>query len=131
MAYLYDTNIIIYYLQQQFPVATEIFIDSLIQKQSPVISVITEIELLCWNGSLENDIEVLKSFIGETIVIPLEQDVKLRTIEIRKKYKLKMPDSIIAASALVHDLTLLTRNLNDFKLIPELKIINPWEPPTI
>lgn len=131
MAYLYDTNIIIYYLQQQFPVATEIFIDSLIQKQSPVISVITEIELLCWNGSLENDIEVLKSFIGETIVIPLEQDVKLRTIEIRKKYKLKMPDAIIAASALVHDLTLLTRNLNDFKLIPELKIINPWEPPTI
>ena len=131
MAYLYDTNIIIYYLQQQFPVATEIFIDSLIQKQSPVISVITEIELLCWNGSLENDIEVLKSFIGETIVIPLEQDVKLRTIEIRKKYKLKMPDAIIAASALVHDLTFLTRNLNDFKLIPELKIINPWEPPTI
>lgn len=131
MAYLYDTNIIIYYLQQQFPVATEIFIDSLIQNQSPVISVITEIELLCWNGSLENDIEVLKCFIGETIVIPLEQDVKLRTIEIRKKYKLKMPDAIIAASALVHDLTLLTRNLNDFKLIPELKIINPWEPPTI
>jgi hypothetical protein len=37
--------------------------------------------------------------------------------------------SIIAASAIIHDLTLLTRNLNDFSKIPQLHIINPWEPP--
>jgi predicted nucleic acid-binding protein len=42
---------------------------------------------------------------------------------------LKMPNAIIAASALVHGLTLLTRNFSDFKKIPQLNIINPWEPP--
>jgi predicted nucleic acid-binding protein len=40
-----------------------------------------------------------------------------------------MPDAIIAASALIHNLTLLTRNDSDFKKIPNINIINPWEPP--
>jgi toxin FitB len=40
-----------------------------------------------------------------------------------------MPYAIIAATALIHNLTLLTRNLSDFKKIPQFNIINPWEPP--
>jgi hypothetical protein len=47
MKYLWDTNIAIYYLQQQFPPQAEQFIDQLLLKSRPVISAITEIELLC------------------------------------------------------------------------------------
>lgn len=46
--YLWDTNTAIYYLQQQFPPGAEKFIDDLLMDEQPVISAITEIELLCW-----------------------------------------------------------------------------------
>jgi predicted nucleic acid-binding protein len=68
MKYLWDSNIAIYYLQQQFP----------------------------------------------------------KTAEIRKKYNIKLPDAIIAATAIVYGLKLVTRNEKDFAQIKGLNIINPF-----
>jgi predicted nucleic acid-binding protein len=60
-------------------------------------------------------------------VIELEQPIKLKTADIRKAHRIKLPDAIIAATAIVYDLTLLSRNLSDFGGIADLKIINPWD----
>lgn len=125
--YLWDTNTVIYYLQQLFPPGAEKFIDSILKDEQPVISAITEIELLCWKSATEKDMELLNSFIHDTMVIELEQSIKLKTVELRKAHKIKLPDAIIAATALVYDFTLLSRNLSDFNSIDNLKIINPWE----
>jgi predicted nucleic acid-binding protein len=51
----------------------------------------------------------------------------MKTAEIRKAHKVKLPDAIIAATAVEFDLTLLTRNTNDFKNIEALKLANPFE----
>jgi predicted nucleic acid-binding protein len=125
--HLWDTNIAIYYLQQQFPVGAEKFMDALVKEGQPVISAITEIELLCWKTADEKDLEVLHNFISDAMVIELEQPVKLKTAELRKAYRIKLPDAIIAATALIYDLTLLSRNLSDFGGIEVLKVINPWD----
>lgn len=125
--YLWDTNTAIYYLQQLFPPGAENFIDNLLKDEQPIISAITEIELLCWKTATEKDLEVLHNFINDTFVIELEQPVKLKTADIRKAHRIKLPDAIIAATALVYDLTLLSRNLSDFSNINRLKIINPWD----
>ena len=117
----------IYYLQQQFSPAAEKFIDQLLLETQPVISAITEIELLCWRTATEKDIEVLHGFINDTLVIELERPIKLKTADIRKKLRIKLPDAIIAATALIYDLTLVTRNVDDFKNIDGLKIVNPYE----
>jgi len=122
--YLWDTNIVIYYLQQQFPPSAERFIDVLLKDGIPIISAITEIELLCWKTSTEKDIELLRSFINDAIIIELEQPIKYRTADIRKQYKIKLPDAIIAATTLVYDFTLITRNISDFKNIEGLKIVD-------
>jgi hypothetical protein len=124
--YLWDTNTAIYYLQQLFPMSAEKFIDDLLNDEQPVISAITEIELLCWKAATDKDLEVLHNFIYDALVIELEQLIKLKTAEIRKAHRIKLPDAIIAATALVYDLTLLSRNLSDFSTISGLKIINPW-----
>jgi predicted nucleic acid-binding protein len=50
----------------------------------------------------------------------------LKTVEIRKIYKIKLPDAIIAAIALVYNLILVTRNTNDFKNIGGLQLENPF-----
>ena len=128
--YIWDTNTAIYFLQQQFPLRAEKFMDDLLREGLPCISVITEIELLCWKTATEKDLEVLQSFISDALVIELERPVKLKTAEIRKQHRIKLPDAIIAATAIVFGLTLITRNIKDFEKIPELTIINPWEPPT-
>jgi predicted nucleic acid-binding protein len=126
MNYLWDTNIAIYYLQRQFSLLAEQFIDELLVKERPTISVISEIELLCWKTAIEKDLNVLRNFIHDAIVIELEQAIKEKTAEIRKMHKIKLPDAIIAATALVYKLTLITRNVNDFKKIDGLKIIDPY-----
>lgn len=125
--YLWDTNTAIYYLQQQFSHSAEQFIDSTLSNSSLAISAITEIELLCWKTAIEKDLEVLQNFINDSLVFELEKDIKLKTAEIRKAHKIKLPDAVIAATALVHDLILLTRNVSDFKNIDGLNLINPHE----
>ena len=125
--YLWDTNTAIYYLQQQFPPGAEKFIDDLLKDEQPVISAITEIELLCWKTATDKDLEVMHNFITDALVIELEQPIKLKTADIRKVHRIKLPDAIIAATAIVYDLTLISRNVVDFSNINGLKIINPWE----
>lgn len=125
--YLWDTNIAIYYLQQQFPPEAEKFMDLILKESQPCISAITEIELLCWKTATKNDVVVLNSFINDATVIELEQPIKLQTADIRKHYNIKLPDSIIAATALVYKLSLVTRNTKDFVSIPGLLLVNPWD----
>ncbi len=98
-----------------------------LEHSPPTISAITEIELLCWKTNNEKDLEILHKFINEAIVFELETAIKLKTAEIRKTHKIKLPDAIIAATALVHDLTLITRNTKDFITIDRLQVVNPFE----
>ena len=57
----------------------------------------------------------------------MDNNVVNQTISLRKSRKIKLGDAIIAATALVYSLTLVTRNVDDFKKIVSLKILNPWE----
>ena len=125
--YLWDSNTAIYYLQKLFPSNAELFIDNLLTTEIPVFSTISEIELLCWKTATPNDLQLLQNFIADSLVIELEPSIKLKTVELRKKYKIKLPDAIIAATALIYDLTLITRNISDFENIVDLKLINPWK----
>ncbi len=124
--HLWDTNTAIYYLQQQFPPNAEKFVDELLKDEQPVISAITEIELLCWKTATEKDLQVLQSFISDALVIELEQPIKLKTADIRKAHKIKLPDAIIAATAIIYGLTLISRNIVDFKGIQGLTVIDPF-----
>jgi predicted nucleic acid-binding protein len=124
--YLWDTNTAIYYLQKLFPPSAEQFMDSILQDYQPSISAITEIELLCWKAANEEDLAVLTNFIEDSVIFELEKDIKLKTVDLRKNYKIKLPDAIIAATAIEHNLTLLTRNISDFTGIKNLALLNPW-----
>jgi predicted nucleic acid-binding protein len=121
--YLIDTNTAIDYLNNKLPA----FSSNLIDEQEILISVITRMELLAWPNATREQITLLEDFVNSSFVLNLEEDVILKGIEIRKQYKLKLPDAIIAATAAVFDLTLLSRNLSDFQKVVELEVINPWD----
>ena len=58
--------------------------------------------------------------------IAIDPDIKFAAIALRRTYRLKLPDAIIAATALHLEVPLITRNVKDFKNIPVLKLINPF-----
>ena len=59
----------------------------------------------------------------------MEQRYLLDTnaIEIRKIHRIKLPDAIIAATAIIYNMTVITRNVFDFKNIDGLTVLNLWE----
>ena len=64
--------------------------------------------------------------MDDAIVLQLSNAIVEKTIEIRKSVRIKLPDAIIAATALVHGYTLLTRNVSDFSNVTGLTVINPF-----
>jgi predicted nucleic acid-binding protein len=80
LKYIWDTNIVIYYLEQAFRLSGEELIDSIIDNYQPCISIITEIELLCWKSATENDLILLNNFISNSVVYYLDQNVKFKAI---------------------------------------------------
>lgn len=121
--YLIDTNAVIDYLGNKLPNAGMTFMHSIIDAV-PIVSVITKIELLGFNTS-EQHSQLLIDFIKDATVLDLNSDVVDACIAIRKKHKIKLPDAIIAASAIVFDLVLISRNSTDFNHLEGLRLINP------
>jgi predicted nucleic acid-binding protein len=122
--HLIDSNVVIGYLDNKLPGYGMNLMHTIID-EIPNISVITKIEVLRFNASVDV-YKVLEDFINESTIFDLSDHVIEKTITICKANKIKLPDAIIAATALVHDLTLITRNLADFKNITGLQLLNPW-----
>jgi len=123
--YLIDTNSIIDYIGKKMPESGMLFLDTVIDN-IPNISVITKIELLGFNAS-DKDEALLLSFTDDSVIFDLSDDIVNQCITLRKKHKIKLPDVIIAATALTFNLQLITRNTRDFDGIDGLTIINPWD----
>jgi hypothetical protein len=65
--------------------------------------------------------------MNDAFVLDLSEDVVEKSILLRKRHKIKLPDVIIAATALSNNFCLVTRNVKDFDTIEDLIVINPWE----
>ena len=120
--YLIDTNSVIDYLGNKLPVKSSTILDNIVIQ----LSIITRIELLAWSNATQQQIQILQNFITSSVVYNLNEPTIIETINIRKKYKIKLPDAIIAAIALTNNLTLFTRNTSDFRMINGLDIFNPF-----
>ncbi len=123
--YLIDTNAAIDYLGEAIPQNGLAFIDNIIDKEYS-ISVINRIELYSYSKLTEKDMETLDIFTGQASVLNINDDIIEQTIELRKTYKIKLPDAIIAATAIVYGLTLISRNVKDFKNITIMTVIDPY-----
>lgn len=117
---LIDSNIIIYSFSEEYGYLRKLFVS-----ENGNVSEISRVEVLGYHGLNEKQRNYfLDIFSYSTVIIPT-QEIFDKAIEIRQKYKMKLGDSIIAATALMHNLTLYTRNLKDFERVADLMCINP------
>jgi predicted nucleic acid-binding protein len=118
---LLDTNVLIAQGNGEFT----LFFEGL-TTQRIVISVINRIELLAGPRLTEPQRSALVSLLDEFQEVSLTDEVVSMTIELLQSRQVKrLPDAIIAATALVTDSTLVTRNTIDFQRVTGLTLVDP------
>ena len=120
MAFLIDSNIIIYSYSNEYQYLRELVTDKLSS-----ISEISRLEVLGYHKLKDDErnyFDVVFSFVP--VIFP-SQEIYDRAIIVRRLHQLKLADSLIAATALVNGLSLCTRNVSDFEKVTGLKCVNP------
>lgn len=123
MKYLVDTNIIIDYLRDYIP--TVALVDKLLIETSAEVylSAISNLELRLGSSIMEEAVqEKINAFIARCYIIDITLDVAVMAGDLKRERKADISDALIAASCIINDLTLVTRNRKHFKDIPMLKI---------
>lgn len=94
---------------------------------TPVFSIVTKIEALGFQEITNSEIKAISKMLDTGELVYMDNDIAQQTINLRQKHKIKTPDAIIAATALVNDSELWTANTSDFSSIDGLKLHNPFE----
>lgn len=112
--YLADTNAVIYLLGGNTCMKPYLH-------ERLAVSVITFMELLSFPGLTNEEEKSIRKFLSLCEILQIDEKVREETIRIRRKYKVKLPDSIIGATAVTQELTLLTAD-TAFLKIEDLKV---------
>jgi predicted nucleic acid-binding protein len=102
---VFDTCAIVKLLEGKYSLAS---LGEDIDEAEQFTSGIVRMELLAKPNISLNEEEQIRGFLAETIVIPLNETVEKIAVEIRRNTKIKLPDCIVAATAIVLNAILLT-----------------------
>ncbi|MFZ4764325.1 MAG: type II toxin-antitoxin system VapC family toxin [Roseimicrobium sp.] len=90
------------------------------------VSIISRIESLGFSRLTAEEGTKITHSLKLLAELPLDEEIAVRAIGLRQQKKMNLGDAIIAATALEYGVPLVTRNVDDFKHIPGLQIINPF-----
>lgn len=125
--YLLDTNICLYFLNQVLTSGGFGLVSTAIDQGEVALSVVSQIELLGFAFPSQSEQIITEQFVADMPILSLTDTIVQQIIAIRRKHKIKLPDAMIAATAIEHGFTLVTRNIADFKSIANLALIDPFE----
>ena len=117
-----DTNVLIEILKNNADT-----ISKLSELQGPLyVSTITSMELF-YGARDKQEVKMLGRFLDKFEQVPMDESISFRALELVREYAkshtLDIPDSLIAASAIMNQATLFTYNTKDFRFIPELELL--------
>ena len=108
---LLDTNVIIGFLKGETHIVR--FLDKRLKEGAVLFaSQITRMEMLSYHGLSKKDEAEIKEFLADTQILMLETHVEAKAVAMRREHRLKLPDAIIVATALVNDCILVTCDLD-------------------
>ena len=125
LTYLLDTNSLIYFFQGA-PQMDGVFRQIEQGAARPLVSIITEIELLGFPRLTRQDEARIRSLLSGFTVAPVDERVADLAAGLKRRHGVKTPDAIIAATALLESACLVTRDQALLDRIPGLKSLNPF-----
>jgi predicted nucleic acid-binding protein len=115
-------------LDAQLTAPAKAYVGAALNSGATCLSVISKMEILGWNFASPQEELQARAFVNDLTLVDLSDDIVEKTIALRRQLpKIKLPDAIIAATALVHSITLLSRNTADFSRVPGLEVVNPMD----
>lgn len=118
---LFDSNIIIYSSQQHNRDLLR-FILGITQRS---VSIVSYIEELGYHSLVERERQSLDRFFQDAEILPLTDTITQQAVALRQQRRMGLGDAIIAATAMVHNLTLVTHNTEDFRWITGMELLDP------
>ena len=111
-----DSNILIYITDKRVNIN-----DIICKNEEYAISIVTYMEVLGYNFKSIKEQVYMEDLISLFTTIEIDMDIANKVIDLRREYKVKLPDAIICATAILNNAVLIS---NDIKLknIKELKL---------
>jgi len=120
--YTLDTNAVIYFAQGETKALIKL--QSIFSSNDSIsISTVSVAELFSVANISQSEKSAIDNILDTLYSVPLDETLARRAGMLRAEYNLKLADSIIAATTLLTNSTLVTRNIKDFKKIPNLKLL--------
>ena len=119
---LLDSNIIIYAALPEYSA-----LQDFIAKHAPAVSAISRVEVLGYHLLNETDRRSFEEFFAAATVLPISDSVIAKAVELRQIRKMSLGDALIAGTALAEELTLVTRDTQDFQWIEGLTLLDPLQ----
>jgi len=113
---LIDTNIVLYLLKGNDTLV------EMLQGKEPYLSFITELELVGFQGVSSKEEKQINELLNDCLIVSLNSSIKKEYVELRKKYRLKLADAIIAATAITLNIPLITSD-KQFAIVKELNLV--------
>lgn len=117
---LIDSNIIIYASKPEYSNLRQF-----IAENAPVVSAVSYVEVLGFHQLLEDEKTLLEAFFAATTILPLTQAILDQAVLLRQQRRMSLGDALVAGTALAHNHTLVTHNVNDFRWVNGLALFDP------
>ena len=117
-----DTNILIYYASGDKPI-TKFLLENLEKGVKMFLPTIAVAEFLSYPALTLKDRQLFSLLLDQLSLSELDFRIAVSAADLRRRYKMKLGDSVIAATAVSTNSTIVTRNLRDFRKIPYLKVL--------
>lgn len=121
-----DSNIVIYAFQPQYRASS---LDNFLLHGEFSVSDVTRLEVMGYWRNSDAEFKQFELFFNATHILSISSDIIDYAIQLRRKRSMGLADAMIAATALIHQLPLVTHNTRDFQWITELELIDPLAEP--
>lgn len=120
---LFDSSAVILYFNDALSASALAVMEQAIEQGTGAISVVTRAEVLAWPQHTAQSLQ--EAIVGMASFAQLSVDAATadEAARIRRECHLKLPDALIAATALLHSVPVVTANARDFERVGQLQVV--------
>lgn len=120
---VFDSSALILFLNDALPIETVDLLNRHLPTGRVLISAIVRAEILAWHGHSASSLDAARVLLDVCELVPVNATVADEGARIRRETGLKLPDALIAATALLQSAALVTANGKDFRRVPGLALV--------